>query len=76
MGEKFLNTRSAAAELGVGADRLSRAVWAGRLGEPMRGPGGCFLWQEADLERAAWVLCRRALEDIRAERRQRQAVRL
>jgi len=70
----FLSTREASVELGVGVDRLSRAVWSGRVEAPLRGPGNVFLWTEADLERAAWVLCRRALEDIRSERRQRQAV--
>jgi len=76
MDGKILSTKQAAAELGVGVERLGKAVWADRVAAPMRGPGRVFLWQEVDIERASWVLNRRAIEDVRAERRQREGVAL
>ena len=52
----FRSTKEVAILLGVSPSRVSRAVWEGRLDPPQRGPSGAFLWEEADLRRASWVL--------------------
>ena len=65
----FVGTKEAAALLGVRPGTLSKAVWDGRLAEPMRGPGNVRLWSQADLERAARVLRGQSLESIMAARR-------
>lgn len=65
----YFNTRKAADRLGVSASRLSRAVWLGRIVPPAKSPEGSFLWTDDDLRRAAWVLCRRSLEDIERGRK-------
>lgn len=56
---ELIGTREAAKKLGVSASRLSRAVWAGNLPEPTRGPGGAFCWGLEDLDRASWHFSRR-----------------
>ena len=65
---RFHNTKEAARQIGVGVAALSHAVWEGRVPEPMRAPNKAFLWTEHDMDKAAWVLRRRSLDDIRAER--------
>ena len=52
----FHSTREVAAILGVKPSRIGKAIWEGRLAPPERGPSGAFLWKEADLRRASWVL--------------------
>ena len=55
-GQNYFGTKDAARQLGVTPDRLQRAVWSGRVDEPLRGPGNVFLWTVKDLERASWRL--------------------
>ena len=63
----FLSTREAARRLGVNPTTLSKAVWAGRVDEPARGPGNARLWTVEDLQKAAWVLRGKDLDSIDAE---------
>lgn len=49
----IISTRQASQRLGVKASTLARAVWDGRIPEPQRGPGGCYLWTPEDIQRAA-----------------------
>ena len=67
------STRQVARLLGVNPNRISRAVWEGRIEQPEKGPGGAFFWTEADVRRAAWVLRHRDLDDILAERKTLEA---
>lgn len=64
----FRSTREVAELLGVLPTRIGKAVWEGRLNPPQRGPSGAFLWIEEDVRRASWVLLRRDLDDVLAER--------
>ena len=59
---RYRGTREVARALGVSHSRLARAVWAGKVREPERGPGGAFLWTDEDIERASWALLGRGLE--------------
>ena len=59
----YRSTREVARLLGISVSRLSRAVWVGRIAPPARSPSGNFLWHHDDIERASWVLLRRALGD-------------
>ena len=52
----YMSTREVARALGLNPSRLARAVWAGRIEAPARGPGGAFYWTEADIRRASWAL--------------------
>ena len=63
----MLGTRQAAKVLGVKPTTLSRAVWDGRLQQPVRAPGGAFIWSDEDLRRAAWVMRKQDLDDLRKE---------
>lgn len=54
------NTKTVARLIGVNISTLSQAVWAGRIPEPQRGPGGCFLWADEDINRASRVLTGKA----------------
>jgi len=60
----MMGTREAAKRLGVRPGTLTRAVWENRLQQPQKAPGGAYVWSEADLRQAAWVLLRRDLEDL------------
>lgn len=60
----FLSSRQAAMLLGVNPSRLIRAIWDNRLDPPTKGPGGAFLWTDADLERASWLLRGRSADDL------------
>lgn len=52
----YLSTREVARRLGVSVGLLTRAVWCGRVDPPAKSPSGNFLWTQADVERASWVL--------------------
>ena len=52
----YLNTRDAAARLGISPSRLSRAVWERRIDPPMKSPSGGYLWTQEDIRRASWQL--------------------
>jgi len=58
------STRDVARLLGISVSRLARAVWEGRVNAPMKGPGGAYLWNRQDIERASWVLRRRSADDV------------
>lgn len=49
----YRSTRQVSKMLQVNTATLSTAVWAGRIAEPEKGPGGSFLWTDADIQRAA-----------------------
>lgn len=70
MSTDAISTQAAARRLGVNPSALSRAVWAGRVSEPARSPVGTFMWTEADLRCAAWVLLHRDLEDVLRQRQE------
>ena len=55
----YWSTREVAELLGVTTDRLSKALWDGRVKQPQRGPSGAFLWTEDDVRRASWALLHR-----------------
>lgn len=63
--QHFHSTKEVAERLGVRVARLSRAIYEDRVDAPARGPGGRFLWTEADVERASWQLLGRAPEAVR-----------
>ena len=60
----MIGTKQAAAILGVRPGTLTRAVWEGRVPPPAKGPGGAFVWTEADLRRAAFALLGRDLDEV------------
>jgi hypothetical protein len=62
----FRSTREVARLLGIGASRLSRAVWDRRLPAPEKGPGGAYFWSDEDLERASRHFRRRDASDLLA----------
>jgi len=62
----YRSTRDVARLLGIGTSRLSRAVWDRRLPAPEKGPGGAYLWSDADLTRASWYFRRRDASDLLA----------
>ena len=72
MSTDAISTRAAARRIGVNRSTLSRAVWPGRVSEPARSHAEIFMWTEADLRRAAWVLLQRDLEDVLRERQEAQ----
>jgi len=57
-----IGTKQVAKILGVSVTKLQRALWDERLDPPAKGPGGVFLWTVEDVNRASWVLLRRAFE--------------
>lgn len=57
-----IGTKQVAKMLGVSVTKLQRALWDERLDPPIKGPGGVFLWTIEDVNRASWVLLRRAFE--------------
>jgi hypothetical protein len=59
----MMGTRQVASILGVRPSTVAKAVWDGRIAPPTRGPGGAFIWTEADLRRASWALLKRDLDD-------------
>jgi hypothetical protein len=60
----MFGTRQVAAILGVRPSTVAKAVWDGRIEPPAKGPGGAFIWTEADLRRAAWALLGRDLDGL------------
>ena len=60
----MIGTKEAARILGVRPGTLTRAVWENRVPPPTKAPGGAFVWSEADIRRAAWVLLHRDLADV------------
>ncbi len=60
----MIGTRQAAVILGLRPGTLTRAVWEGRLEPPAKGPGGAYVWTEADLRRAAWAMLGRDLDEV------------
>lgn len=50
---EYKSTRQVSKILNVNPATLSTAVWSGRVPEPEKGPGGSFLWTDADIQRAA-----------------------
>jgi len=61
-GERMMiGTKEAARILGLKPGTLARAIWDERFQPPAKGPGGAFVWTEADLRRAAWTLLKRDL---------------
>ena len=62
-----LGTRQVAELLQIKPATIQRAIWEGRLDPPAKGPGNAFFWNEADVQRAAWVLCKRSLKHILQE---------
>ncbi len=67
----MIGTKQAAARLGLRPGTLTRAVWEGRIQPPAKGPGGAYIWTEADLRRASWVLLGRDLDDAANTRKER-----
>jgi len=59
----YRSTRQAARLLGMSPSRLAKAVWDGRIDPPRKSPSGNFLWTHKDIERAAWALLHRPLEN-------------
>ncbi len=59
---EYYSTRQVAAMLGMRPDTLAKAIWQGRVTPPQKSPSGNFLWTDADINKASWVLCRRAYE--------------
>jgi len=65
----MIGTKEAARILGLRPGTLLKAIWEGRLREPVRGPGKAFIWSDDDLRRAAWLLRHKDLDAVLAERR-------
>ena len=61
MNQQFYSTRDAAQLLDISCSALSRALWERRFQVPERTPAGHYLWTQADLEHASWVLNHRSL---------------
>lgn len=59
----MIGTRQAAAIIGVRPSTLAKAIWDNRLAPPSRGPGGAYIWTEADLRRAARVMLGRDMDE-------------
>jgi hypothetical protein len=60
----YMSTPEVARLLGLNPSRLARAVWAGRIDAPERGPGGAFYWTRRNIEQASWVLRGRSADDV------------
>jgi len=56
----FWSTREVAKLLGVSVALLTKSVWSGRVDPPEKSPSGNFLWTQADIDRASWVLLHRS----------------
>jgi len=66
----MIGMKQAAAILGLRPGTLTRAVWEGRVQPPAKGPGGAYIWTEADLRRAAWALLGRDMDDTASARKE------
>ena len=60
----YYSTKKVAKLLGINTSRLARAVWDERFTPPQKGPGGNFLWTNADIERASWSLRKQGIDDV------------
>jgi hypothetical protein len=60
----YRSTREVAILLGLRPSNITRALWEGRITPPMKGPSGAYLWIEADIQRASWVLRHRDADDV------------
>jgi len=49
---------------GVQPSALNRAIYEGRLDPPTKGPGGSFLWVEANIQQASWLLRGKSADDV------------
>ena len=59
----FFSTLQVSRILGISISRLSRACWLEQIVPlPQKTPAGNFLWSIEDINRASWVLCRKAFE--------------
>ena len=63
----YLSTKQAASVLNVKPDALSRAVWIGKVDAPPKSPAGDYMWDEATINRASWVLLHKAYEPLKQE---------
>ena len=61
----MISTKQAATILGVKPGTLTRAIYEDRILPPEKGPGGAFVWTDANLRQASWVLLKRDLEDVK-----------
>lgn len=43
---------------------LNRAIYEGRLDPPAKGPGGSFLWVEANIQQASWLFRGKPADDV------------
>jgi len=64
---QFYGTREVAGLLGIKPDTLQKAIWQNRVDPPAKGPGGAYLWTFEDINRASWVLRRRAYQPAENE---------
>ncbi len=69
----YYSTKEVAKLLGINTSRLARAVWDDRFLPPQKGPGGNFLWTDADIERASWSLRKRGIDDVLSRRKKQEA---
>jgi len=57
----FLSTRQVARILDISINKIQRACWLNQIDPlPQKTPAGNFLWSIEDVNRASWVLLRRA----------------
>ena len=61
---QFYSTPQVAGLLGIKPDTLQKAIWQGRVTQPMKGPSGHYLWTLRDIEHASWVLLHRACKPM------------
>ena len=61
---KIFSTRQVAVLLEVKPASLAKAVWDGRIDPPAKGPSGNYLWRLNDIEKASWVMRRRAFDGL------------
>jgi len=43
---------------------LAKAIWDGRIEPPAKGPSGNYLWRLSDIQKASWVMRRRAFDGL------------
>ena len=57
---QYYSTRQVAGLLNIKPDTLQKAIWQNRVVPPEKGPGGNYLWEESDIQRASWALLHRS----------------
>ena len=55
---RFYSTRQVSKILKVRPNTINVAIWNNVFDPPEKGPGGAYLWQKRDVERAAWAMHR------------------